>query len=304
MSIEKARYIQVLKGENKILINSACTNSRPLYFEKSEYLSGNKKTIQEKTKCLFIDMLNGNIKPYSSCGRIYELCEKAKIYVRYISNKNDLFKLEQESDPGFLTDICSYKRGFDLFEADMKYRLNLTDEVHSLILDQIILPEYFDKKILNATERSLHLDLLAEQCAQKILEKEQEFKDKKIIPIKSASCSNIFKGYIVFVTNMGETILSLAENYNHAGLLDNSKKDAILFGPDSSFLFHFLQFDGYDDNSEAHIVERSVNKVEAKNRFEKAKNLLGKMEYKPAISKLPYLDFPYQELGFKLEGDK
>lgn len=62
MSYEKCKTISLKPNTNQILVTIASNNVRPLYYERCEYASKEKCSLDDKLMCLMISMLDGNIQ--------------------------------------------------------------------------------------------------------------------------------------------------------------------------------------------------------------------------------------------------
>lgn len=62
MSYEKCRYISLDKKHNRIKVDIASNNVRPLYWDKCEIYTKEEYSFEDKMLLLFVDMQQGNIQ--------------------------------------------------------------------------------------------------------------------------------------------------------------------------------------------------------------------------------------------------
>lgn len=265
MSYEIAKSISVNRKRNKITICAANSSLRPLWFETVEYCKNKDVPMEDKIKMLWKDMLNGNIKPYKSCKKVFDILSLSLVLKRSIENM-----------------ISSVIPEMSLWDIDRYYETKLYDEVLDIIIEKFSYPA-FTTGTSSSEELTQTTTAFMDKVQAVYAEKKEEFEKAGIVLVNSALTSPVFPGYDVFVAG-DEAILAPQQNYaNGKGRLDNSKDDAIFFGPKTAFLFSVL---GYKN--------KIVNNTELVNFH------LSLMDYKPKIGVLPYENFPYEQLGFEL----
>ncbi len=252
----KLKYASINKKEETITLTVADSNVSPLYYYKSPY-HAEGQSFKEDLKDFVVSMLNGNIQGGQS--KIRQLMS-------------------------FLRHILEWNCKETNFDKDFKYKVSRLNGLYELLAVEIGVPTLLGEPwAKNQTEVMAKIEKYEAESKAIYEAKQKEFDDNGVIPVRSASTSDVFPGFIVLALKDANT-LAVCEKacYMQLGLLE-SKAGKCVFVNDDYNLYHAISYgrlireQQFDD-----AVFTEIAKIT------------------DTIKELPYPSFDYKKYGFKL----
>ena len=278
MSYEILKKIKMDKQEGKIVLTTASNNVYPRNYGVWEY-DAKETDMREKVKKLSVSLMDGNIQPLKSAGRIHEI---------WINSQNLYSDAEN---------------GHDLLMMDFNYGTKFCRQVQELIADNYAVPallgEVYNMQAIKEKLKNLSLEIETTYNA-----KVAEFQKGKIIIIHAAIKSSIYPEYDVLIAEEG-VYLAPQKNYDNKGHLDNSADDAIFLGKEPERMLFNMLGSGLGHTKEEYqkILLQFLKEdvvAEKMKEIEQVDAIICEKLSALSMNKLPYGDFPYQNMGTKV----
>lgn len=255
-------------GYDKVSMEYSCSNDTAGY-GWAEW-GTNLKSLEEKVNAIFSSAIGGCIRLLSTTGRFY------KIY----QTINEFDKTARKYI------------GEDVLDFDFEYRTDFYDRKKAFLADYAT-DLYFKREPRNF---ELFLEDFSREFKEAKEQKAKEWEEKDMVPIRSASMSDLFGAaeYDVVADYDDNLYICRKEQYASRGILTEASK-AIKFPkkPHLSMLYGVLS-GSYINRYKGEVLEwydnRPLHKAAVDVQMDEIQKLLNSMEL-PAYVKLPWKDF-------------
>ena len=276
MSYDSIRKIRIQRfvdeqlgiGYDKVDMEYSCSNDTAGY-GWAEW-GTNIKTLEGKVNSIFSSAIDGCIRLLSTTGRFY----------KFYKTIDDLDKT-----------VRKYI-GESVLEFDFQYKTDFYEKKKSFLADYAT-DLYFKREPRNF---ELFLEDFSREFKNAKEQKAREWKEKDMVPIRSASMSELFGSteYDVVADYDDNLYLCKSEQYASRGILTDASK-AIKFPnkPHLSMLYGVLS-GSYTNRYKGEVLEwydnRPLHKAAVDVQMSEIQKLLNSMELPPYV-KLPWKDF-------------
>lgn len=259
MSFYYLGHVSFCEKENRISVTCADPSFSPLRYFQSNF--GDSENYQGKVLELFINCLEGNLKPTAKCN-IYPILIRMDVYKKVVDS------------------IVKHELGRSVLDLDILYGCSQNKRVYKYLAEHIGLAllqngTYCDDKVIEG------LESLADEITGYYKLKEAADESSGIVRIICAGNTSLKKGWVLLISKDKDLILA-PQKYYSQGKLRDKKRKAFYLGKNNDL---WDIFDGNYTDSYRHNMIR--NKA-MKDKIERFENLA-------KVHDFQFSSYPYKE---------